>query len=114
MLDKSSYTEVLVAPQFRVIGGQSLAKTRRTPRQSAELAADWYLGFLQVEPTIKMTSSVCGCSVQLTHEAIADRNGLKAPAPIDMVWFRMSAAERIAFVRGRLTQIWDIVETITA
>ena len=102
-------------PKVRIISGQATAKSKWEPRERAGYAARWKLGEVQVDPTLRLAATVFDVSIPLIVEAIDD---LKAAAPttptINSIWATLSGAERDAFVRRRLLEVWDAVDRTTA
>jgi hypothetical protein len=116
------------ASVVRVLTGQTIAKTpRRTPHERARLAAEWKVGTLKIEPTVKLASEVFGVSEQLVRQAIAEvqhcavQNGavlngtpVMPPNPIESAWWiGLSESERDAFVAAHLDSIWRSFERLT-
>jgi hypothetical protein len=104
---------------FTVLTGQSLAKKRRGPRARARLAAKWVLGWLTLEPTIRLAARMFGVSEPLVRAAVAEfvANAGPDPAPaadLARIWTLATAEERATFVRANLLQVWDTLEAVTA
>ena len=105
----------------RTITGQSIAKSDWGPRNRAHLAAQWKLGTVIVEPTIKLAAAVFGVSEQLVTRAVAQqgdvlrKNGVAATplCSIDSWWAGMSESDRDDFVRKHLLPLWDSIERVT-
>lgn len=100
-----------------ILSGQSISKSARyrTVRQRARTAASWVVGGTYVRPTTKLAASVFQCSAALVAEEVAKIQNKKPPVtPVDSIWTAMGGAERDAFVRRHLPDIWVAVEHATA
>jgi hypothetical protein len=71
MLDVSKPTIARTTEQ-PVITGQSIAKSAWGPRLRARRAAEWRLGLITVDPTIRLAADVFGVSVPLVVDAIKE------------------------------------------
>jgi hypothetical protein len=98
------------------ISGQSLAKTDRTPRESAHLAAGWICGSVTIAPpTVALAAKVFGVSTSLVREAVTEFEASTTAQPaIDMLLARMSNGELDLFVKRNLIKLWDAIDRTTA
>jgi hypothetical protein len=136
MLDKTTYTPAPVAPPR--VTGQWLGKAQLNARVRARLAAEWYLGILEVKPTIAMATAAFRVSQPYISAALTRlkaRGAAKKPAikiinllekrgngnghlpfipDINDVWSHMTDDERDAFVSSHLHSVWAAVEAVTA
>ena len=104
--------------QARIISGQAIARSKWEPRERAWYAAKWKLGKVRVDPTLKLAADVFGVSLPYVVEAVdalkAQPGNVAPTMPINSIWANSSAAERDAFVRSHLIEVWDTVEYVTA
>jgi hypothetical protein len=108
------------AAPVRTITGQSIAKSEWGPRKRAYHAAQWKLGTVKVEPTIKLAAAVFDVSEQLVRQAVADlqedaflNGAVTTPPDPDSWWDELSESDRDNFVRAHLLSIWDSIERVT-
>jgi hypothetical protein len=116
------------ASVVRILTGQTIAKTpRRTPHERARLAAEWKVGTLKIEPTVKLAAEVFRVSEQLVRQAIAKvqhcavQNGavlngtpVMPVNPVESCWWvGLSEPERDDFVQAHFDSVWASVERLT-
>jgi hypothetical protein len=97
----------------QALSGQCIAKSRRGPRELAVLAVLWLRGGLTItRPTVKMASAVFGVSIPLIREMAGEMaiHGTTPRESIDAYWTSMTLAERAAFFRGRVDEVWQALE----
>jgi hypothetical protein len=125
MLDQTSTvtTTTATAPRQRpslrpiaTLTAQNIAKGHRSPGLRAGLAAQWVKGLLDIEQrTPTLAATVFGCSHGSVHIALTKSPDVSVSAAELLVhhWRRASEAERDAFVRGRLAELWDRIDRLT-
>jgi hypothetical protein len=109
------------ASVVRTITGQSIAKSEWGPRKRAHHAAQWKLGTVKVEPSIKLAAEVFRCSEQLVRKAVAYQqedawldDEMTTPLDPNSWWTGLNSADRDNFVRAHLLSIWDAIERVTS
>jgi hypothetical protein len=126
MLVRPQHNYIAVSQHTDVVTGQAIAKSHWAPWRRARLAAGWKLDLVRVEPTTKLASQVFNVSVPLVNAAIKElepavtngrskANGTPATTVelLEHHWQQSSDAERYAFVRGRLAELWDRIDRLT-
>jgi hypothetical protein len=101
-----------------VLTGQSIAKGARyrTPRQRAQIAANWVRGGVYVQPTVTLAATVFGVSAKLVAEEVAKLQATTGtmPTAIEALWDSLNDTERHHFARARLGFVWKALESATA
>jgi hypothetical protein len=94
----------------RRISGHTIAKSRWSPQQRAQIAAQWRRGQVQIAPTTRLAADVFGVSVQLVNAAIAKTTA--APS-LTTQTISIPESERAAVARALgEDQLWKLLEVL--
>ena len=94
----------------------TVARARHLPEaERAVLAARWLLGEVTVKSTWEMARQIFRAHAQPIHDAYVELETTGTSEPvIERAWAVIPQEAREAFVQQHLTEIWRLVDRITA